>query len=679
MFYLLSIRSIIIIICTVKPLFINNYYIPITITCFILLLMRFQCLYSIDYLSCQAKLTFNPKGDTRLKTRVGGCITLFAVIISIPLILYYIISIAFHSKKHIAFSTHHAPSSTVPHSYKLPFLFRLINANGQTVNSNFYHITASYNYKNKSDTPLHHEHNRALQVERCSKSEHLNMFEHLFEQMSENEAKEYYCLGLRGSDVSIGGEYKVSDSYSYYQFNVTYDNEYNTSNADNNVIVEEGLSLEIKTLDYTIDNDKQLDMAEGFIHTERLLISDSFIKNIYIHLKQILYIDDTGIIFNRTTYTKFHKIDSVKHDFVPKQLPSHSHKHQLLISVVVLSRGNSLTIYRSYLKLDEALVFINGILRYVWGFAHIVNYFYSHNYYYMKLLNDFLLVEESKEIIQKRRNYALADFTRKTIMPSNPSTLVPLINNKNLLFPNGIACMNNGSSSKNLPCMNNNNNSCYVVNQHVSVEKDNALNLSGNTFTKFNTLHNFLNNNNITHGASDSENYQAPKHANQEDNFIVEGDNNKNMRNLAAYRKYAVYSSSQNKESLKFKQYKLFIPMRFWMITKANQKMFNTYIEQLNSKLNIVSILKKLETNNALEQLVKQTNKRMKEDEMVNLNISRLQRHNSKNKGLVIKTPRAQLDGCMSPQVGQNKKNLLLKQSGTIGANSSIVKSNLEE
>ena len=650
--------------------------------------MRFQCLYSIDYLSCQAKLTFNPQGDTRLKTRVGGCITLFAVIISIPLILYYILSVIFYSKKHIAFSTHHVPSSTVPHSYKIPFLFRLINSKGHTVNNNFYHITASYNYKDKSDTAPYHEHNRSLQIERCSKSEHLDMFKHLFDQMSENEVKEYYCLGLRGSDVSIGGEYKVSDCYSYYQFNVTYDNEYNissTDNGDNDIIIEEGLSLEIKTLDYTIDNNKQTEMAEGFIHTERLLISDSFLKNIYIHLKQIHYIDDIGIIFNRTIYTHFHEIDLITHDFIPKQHSSHTnHKQQLLISVTVLSIGNSLTIYRSHLKLDEAFVSINGILRFVWGFAQIVNYFYSQNYYYMKLLNDFLLVEESKEIIQKRKNYALADLTRKTIIPTNPSTLAPLMNNKNILFPNGLAGTNGGGSNKNLHCFNN-NISCYFVNQQpVNVEKDNkdnALNLSGNTFTKFNTLHNFLNNNNATHGASDSENCQAPKSSNQEDNFIVEGDHNKNMRNLAAYRKYAIYSNNnQNKDSLKLRQYKMFIPMRFWMITKANQKMFNTYIEQLNSKLNIVNILKKLEMCNVFEQFVKQKSKKMKEDEIINLNMSRLQRHNSKNKGLVIKTPRAtNLDGSLSPQVSKVKKNLLLKQSGTIKMNFTTVKTKLEE
>ena len=302
----------------------------------------------------------------------------------------------------------------------------------------------------------------------------------------------------------------------------------------------------------------------------------------------------------------------------------------------------------------------------------------------MKLLNDFLLVEESKEIIQKRKNYALADLTRKTIIPTNPSTLAPLMNNKNILFPNGLAGTNGGGSNKNLHCFNN-NISCYFVNQQpVNVEKDNkdnALNLSGNTFTKFNTLHNFLNNNNATHGASDSENCQAPKSSNQEDNFIVEGDHNKNMRNLAAYRKYAIYSNNnQNKDSLKLRQYKMFIPMRFWMITKANQKMFNTYIEQLNSKLNIVNILKKLEMCNVFEQFVKQKSKKMKEDEIINLNMSRLQRHNSKNKGLVIKTPRAtNLEGSLSPQVSKVKKNLLLKQSGTIKMNFTTVKTKLEE
>jgi hypothetical protein len=122
------------------------------------------------------------------------------------------------------------------------------------------------------------------------------------------------------------------------------------------------------------------------------------------------------------------------------------------------------------------------------------------------------------------------------------------------------------------------------------------------------------------------------------------------------------------------------------MITKANQKMFNTYIEQLNSKLNIVNILKKLEMSNVLEQFMKMKNKKMKEDEIINLNISRLQRHGSKNKGLIIRTPRTNnnnnnnnIEGNLSPQVVEGKKNLLLKQSGTIKLNLTTVKTNLEE
>jgi hypothetical protein len=142
------------------------------------------------------------------------------------------------------------------------------------------------------------------------------------------------------------------------------------------------------------------------------------------------------------------------------------------------------------------------------------------------------------------------------------------------------------------------------------------------------------------------------------------------MRNLAAYRKYAVYSNNnQNKDTLKLKQYKMFIPMRFWMISKANQQMFETYIEQLNTKLNIINILKKLEMNFAFEQYVKQINKKMKEDELnLNSNITKMQRNNSKRKGggIEIKIPQVHLDAstCLSPQ-NKDKKEFVLKQNVT--------------
>ena len=636
--------------------------------------MRFQCLYSFDYISCQAKLTFNPKGDTRLKTRVGGCITLIAVVLSIPLILYYVLSVVFHEKQHIAFSTHHNPSSTVHSSYKIPFLFRIINSNGNTVNNNYYHITASFNYKNSTNTSKTQvEQHKSMQIKRCDKSEHLSMFEYVFEHMSDKEVEEYYCLGLRGSDVSIGGEYKVSDSYGYYQFNLTYDNDNDNSDSsasinDDDVVIEDGLTLEIKMLDYTVDNSKKEEMAEGFIHTERFLISSAFLKNIYIHLKQINYIEDIGIVSNRLVKSNFHEIDLIKQDFIPQQHPLHN--KQLLISLTVLSIGNSLTINRSYLKLDEALVFTNGILRFIWGFAYILNYFYSHNYYYIKLLNDFLLVEENKEMIQKRKNYVYADFKKKTIIPTSPYTLAQVTNNKNYLCTNGFSGMNNNPNISTTHNMNN--SSCYPVNQQLignnsnnnDKDKDNANNLSNNTFTKFNTLHNFINNNIYTDG---DNNVQAQKNMNVEDNFNFEEDNNKNKRHLEAYHKYAV--NSPNKESFKFKQYKMFIPMRFWMISKANQQMFETYIEQLNTKLNIINILKKLEMNFAFEQYVKQINKKMKEDELnLNSNITKMQRNNSKRKGggIEIKIPQVHLDAstCLSPQ-NKDKKEFVLKQNVT--------------
>ena len=84
-----------------------------------------------DFLSTEAKLTFNIKGETRIKTIIGGFISVLSVIVSTSLTLYFFIRFVAKNNKTLISSSQYSPNVNFTFSNNLPIMMRLSSQENQ--------------------------------------------------------------------------------------------------------------------------------------------------------------------------------------------------------------------------------------------------------------------------------------------------------------------------------------------------------------------------------------------------------------------------------------------------------------------------------------------------------------------------------------------------------------------
>ena len=84
-----------------------------------------------DFLSTEAKLTCNIKGETRIKTIIGGFISVLSVIVSTSLTLYFFIRFVAKNNKTLISSSQYSPNVNFTFSNKLPIMMRLSSQENQ--------------------------------------------------------------------------------------------------------------------------------------------------------------------------------------------------------------------------------------------------------------------------------------------------------------------------------------------------------------------------------------------------------------------------------------------------------------------------------------------------------------------------------------------------------------------
>lgn len=147
-----------------------------------------------DFLSTEAKLTFNIKGETRIKTIIGGFISVLSVIVSTSLTLYFFIRFGAKNNKTLISSSQYSPNVNFTFSNKLPIMMRLSSQENQAYDNpeSIYKIKMKYWYGGRSvDGEIQAQNHYDIDVEHCDINKHFGKFKALFEGISDLET--FYC------------------------------------------------------------------------------------------------------------------------------------------------------------------------------------------------------------------------------------------------------------------------------------------------------------------------------------------------------------------------------------------------------------------------------------------------------------------------------------------------------
>ena len=269
--------------------------------------------HRFDFLSTEAKFTFNKQGDTRIRTVIGGILTIFSVLASFGLSLYFFVLFIFKDNQSVISSNKISPSIELSNSHEMPLLFRLSDVNNLPYidSDRLYKVGLNYWYvdRNSTSNGIKQTYEK-VDVEHCDINKHFGNYKDLFKNYT--DISTFYCPILRKSNQTIYGIYGNNFPFSYYHFYIYLC--VNKEESDDCLPIDDVTQrlsdtyLDLRTIDFSIDNSNNDRVKTANVRTDRFMISISVYKRIWVYLNWIEYITDKGLIFERLKTEYFHQI-----------------------------------------------------------------------------------------------------------------------------------------------------------------------------------------------------------------------------------------------------------------------------------------------------------------------------------------------------------------------------------
>ena len=268
----------------------------------------------IDFLYEEAHFTFNKYGDTGLKTIFGGIISTIAILLSALISFYFLIRLIFQKDATVIFSSKQDTNFNLLYSYKLPILFRISDRVSVPLKDyNLYELKLNYWYTTSNLSDVHHYQN--LTFKKCNVYEHFNDYKKYF--IHNEDLETFFCIDNRDENLTLFGAYGDNNPFSYIQFEFYI---CNNDTMNNQCLSKEMIQkilddayLDLRYINYNVESNKK-NVKSISVKSERVPVSYSVYKRLWINFKAIEFISDNGIIFSRNSEEIFHQFHSLRID-----------------------------------------------------------------------------------------------------------------------------------------------------------------------------------------------------------------------------------------------------------------------------------------------------------------------------------------------------------------------------
>ena len=384
----------------------------------------------LDLFSYKAHFTFNDNGDTGYKTFTGGILTSISLFISLIFSVYFLMRFMKREDVTIIYSSKRDKYVNISYSNTLPFLIRLSDNYSNPLEQNgLYNISFKIWYKNQANQNYEFKYDE-ISIEKCDINKHFGKYISEFKEMQ--DLNSFFCPSLRTSNQSL---YGIAENNRFVYYNIIISkckNETNNNSCLSENEINNNLSyayLDMRYIDYSIDNFNNSYPNNINIRRERFLTSIKVFKRIILTFKTINYSIDKGLFYEYFSKKKFHQNDRL-------QIDSLLIENENFVSISILNSGEVVNYKKKYLKFQHYLGYIGGIF-YCSSFVfYFINYFNSKNSYYKKLIKDFIV---NNQIKKKGLNKKIKTFDKNIINSTNNKLLsmkqTPLIQKKEVKIP----------------------------------------------------------------------------------------------------------------------------------------------------------------------------------------------------------------------------------------------------
>ena len=352
---------------------------------------------SLDFFSLKTHLTINDKGETRYKNLLGGFLSFIYIIISVSVITFCIYRLLNKDDLHVIYSIERDEFINFTYSNKLPIMVRLSDYYRRALKTEkLYNISLKiwYNFYNNTLNDYTINVYDDIILEQCDINKHFGDYKKYFEKIK--NINTYYCPLERLPNQTIFGIYGDNSNFSFYYY-------YFSKCSNNNCYTEEEINktlsnayLDLIFVDYSINNLNKKQPNQLLIKSERIMTSSMVYKRINLYFRQIKYITDNGIFINKKKKDYFHQLDSIRFDTDIRDI-YHSEEPKTFLTLSI-SNASEISVYnRYYLKFQDYLANICGIIKALNLFFHFINYNFAKNSYYIRIIKDFLIENSQLE------------------------------------------------------------------------------------------------------------------------------------------------------------------------------------------------------------------------------------------------------------------------------------------
>ncbi len=406
---------------------------------------------NFDFLSFKVNFTFNDKGEIRLKTLMGGILSILLLLLSSIFTLYFLLRLLNLQDSNVIYSTKIRENLNLSYSINIPFMFRISDTYSNPIpNQNIYHYYIRFWYTIENSTIQYYE---EIPMSKCDINKHFSEYKQYFKNME--DLNSFICPEIRLNNQTLYGIYGGNKPFSYYDFSVLkcLNNTIFNLTCKSEEEIHNKLSdsyLDMRYIDYLMDFRNKKKVNNIVIKNERFSISSTMYKRIWLYLNLIKFISDKGIIFQNNFEEKYFTYDSMRFDTDLRNIDLLEEPGNFL-AFTILNSGKVLIYNRKYFKFQDYLATIGGIIKSISIFCSILNYFNAKNAYYTKIITDFIIQNQ----IKKKANFG--NETEKTIIKNNKLSSTKSIQSR-FSFYQKSSILLNGKSNLLYPQINNDKN-----------------------------------------------------------------------------------------------------------------------------------------------------------------------------------------------------------------------------
>jgi len=350
-----------------------------------------------DLYSCTGNLKI--QGKNSYSYLLSAILSILSIIIILILSIYFII-IAFERKSLSVILHFDSMNYPVVNLTDYPMTFHIYDSYGKSLNdqNEVYYFMGKYlEYKvvfDEDNKPRVINTITDLKFERCNISKHFGKYQEYFSNLPDLNLK--YCLPPNTYNLTVYGNYgDISNGFSTIAINVHRcvngnDGKEGCKSPDEVDNILNFIHLEYVRLDYDINHNIPENPTTLTRKADTFQISSTIFRTINKYMSSVEYSTDYGYVFENKNTLKFFQDDrhEVEPDFRKEGITRGS-----FASFLLLNSSKTLKYSRNFIKLQNLLANIGGIIQGVTVSVKVFNFIISH-----KLLN-FVLFQGLFEIL----------------------------------------------------------------------------------------------------------------------------------------------------------------------------------------------------------------------------------------------------------------------------------------